>query len=216
MLLCTIQQSNNHTILWCFGKPNSSICECKYSCRILWTKLFVVSKIDQWLSLKVRSHPLLMQMNFPSLFGGNVLCLVHVKTTWRGRNNPSVDDEIMNVTYLLSSIPNTLMCFAPLLSHVHFPTICTRYNTVWYCWPLRLKECCKFLQGKQPCNPSFTLTDPNHLEVYLLMLFPLWNFNSCITSKIDKSILLWPWNLQMHCVWHEEQKILSCPAPWVI
>jgi hypothetical protein len=84
--LCTDQQSNNHTIFKCFNKPNCLICECRYRSWILWIIFFVVLRVDQLFSLKARSHPLLMYMNFPSLFGGNVLCMVPpIKTTWRGK-----------------------------------------------------------------------------------------------------------------------------------
>jgi hypothetical protein len=84
--LSTKQQSNNHTIFKCFNKPNCLIHECKYGSWILWTNFFVVLRVDQWFSLKAKSHPLLMYMNFLSLFGGSVLCMVlPIKITWIGK-----------------------------------------------------------------------------------------------------------------------------------
>ncbi len=108
LLLCWNQQSNNHTIFWCFGKLKCSICECKYGNIILWANLFVASKVDQWFALKAKYHQLLMHMNFPSLFGGSVLCMVFVKTTWKGKNNPSMQmmkQQVSFVSYLQSLIP---------------------------------------------------------------------------------------------------------------
>jgi hypothetical protein len=81
--------------------------------------------------------------------------------------------------------------------------------------PLRLEKYHKFLQGKQLCNPCLTLVVSNHLEIYLLMLFPFENSSSCIDLRIDESIFVWPWNCQGHQSWLQERGILSCLTLWV-
>jgi hypothetical protein len=43
---------------------------CRYGNKILWTNCFVVSNVDQWSSLKVRSQLELMHLFVPSLDGG--------------------------------------------------------------------------------------------------------------------------------------------------
>jgi len=47
-------------------------------------------------------------------FGGKVQYVVLVNMTWEGRNNPFANE--INITYQLSSILKTLMCFVPLFS----------------------------------------------------------------------------------------------------
>jgi hypothetical protein len=55
--------------------------------------------------------------------------------------------------------------------------------------PLRLEKYHKFLQGKQLCNPCLTLVVSNHLEIYLLMLFPFENSSSCIDLELTSPFL---------------------------
>jgi hypothetical protein len=51
--------------------------------------------------------------------------VVLINITWKGDNNPFIDDEIMNVICLLSFIFNILMCLVPSLSHMCYFVIGT-------------------------------------------------------------------------------------------
>ncbi len=130
LFLCINQQFSNQIIIWCCDKSNCSYVN--YWQKNLWINPFVISKVDQWFLVKVKSHSLLMQLFFLWLLkGDDLICVVLINTSWRGDNNPFIDDEIMSVICFLSSIFNTLMCLVPLFSHVHSFIIGTRCTIIY-------------------------------------------------------------------------------------
>jgi hypothetical protein len=125
LLLWTNQQSSNHTIFLLFGNPCCWIWLWKYGIMMVLKKYFVVSKLDWWLSLNVKSHLFAMHLVFFALLGHNDCLMVLVNTTWKGSKLPFVVSDATTITCLLSFTPSTWIYLAPLLSHVLLPTIGT-------------------------------------------------------------------------------------------
>lgn len=129
VFLCINQQFNNQIIIWHCGKSNCSICELiaiifvnKSFCGFKgWLMIFSKNEIPSTFDV----------IFFPWLLGSNdLICVVLINITWKGDNNPFIDDEIMNVICLLSFIFNILMCLVPSLSHMCYLVIGTRCTII--------------------------------------------------------------------------------------
>jgi hypothetical protein len=134
----TIWQPNNILMLWWTQLFN------------LWMQVWQQNFVNksfcgvQGFSLKVKSHPLLTQLAFPWLFRGIDLCVVLVNSIWKKNNNPSVNDETMNVICFLSIIL-MLWCvwylYFPMYVFLLLAQGALQFD---HYWPLRLHECCKY------------------------------------------------------------------------
>ncbi len=65
----TIQQPRHVLTFLQSFMSNLSVCD-NYDNKILWMNYFVVFNVDQWLSLKGKSHLKHGHLSFPSLNGG--------------------------------------------------------------------------------------------------------------------------------------------------
>lgn len=77
----------------------------------------------------------------------------------------------MSITCFLSSILHTLMC----VQYLYFPMCILLFLAQGafqfdHYQPLRLQECCEFLQSKKPCNTCLSLVNFNHLEVFFIVI----------------------------------------------
>jgi hypothetical protein len=123
LLLWIDQESNNRTVFWL-------IWLWRHGVMMVLTNYFVVSKLNQWLTLNVKSHMSTMHFVFHALLGGNYHLVVLINIAWRGSRLPSIVSDAIVVAYLLSFTPNTWICLAILLSHDLFLAIGTTCNLV--------------------------------------------------------------------------------------
>ncbi len=116
--MCTDQQSISQIICCVRGfNPRLKHFPSKYGCNTFWTKLLMVSWVDQWLALWVRCHPFESAITAAAFFGKT--CPVFPwNTTWRGSKTPSAAALPSTVNWRLSSFPKLSTCFAPLTSYV--------------------------------------------------------------------------------------------------
>jgi len=116
--MCTFQQFISQTIFCESGaKPNSSHFFTCHRSSTFSTKLFMVTKLDQWFSDMVRWQPIATARLASSSFGTTAFVFPW-NTSCNGTSSPLAVELTTAVICLLSSFPRHLTSFTPLTSYV--------------------------------------------------------------------------------------------------